>query len=248
MSSPLRIIDTGLMPARRNIAVTAAVAELHRDGHCPDTVRFHLYGRSVLIGRHQVVADAVNSSFCARHGIEVARRVTGGGAAFMSPGILAWDIVAQRRRFGTTRESAAAGICEALVAGIRRLDPSARYRPLNVIEVAERRLCGAAGTFDGPTLAYQGTLLVDFDINEMTGALAHVDDQMTSVSAVIGRVPPTDEIKAALTAGIAETWCVDIAHEALTARERALADLLFDGEIGSDTFVLDGGVQAGRAA
>ncbi len=48
----LRIIDTGVKPSRWNIAVTAALLELHRIGATPDTVRFHRYPRSVLIGRN----------------------------------------------------------------------------------------------------------------------------------------------------------------------------------------------------
>jgi lipoate---protein ligase len=247
MNSPLRVIDTGLMAARRNIAVTAALAELHRDGHCPDTLRFHRYTRSVLIGRHQVLADAVNANFCARNRIEIARRVTGGGAVFMSPGILAWDMVVKRGRFGATRELAAAGICEGFAAGIRRLGLSAHYRPPNTIEVAGHKVCGAAGWFDGPTLAYQGTLIVAFDINEMTGALTCVEEEVTSVSSCVGRVPPMGQIRAALTEGIAEAWRADIAHETLTAQERAFADRLFDEEIGSDAFLLDAGVRAVRA-
>ena len=240
MTSLLRAIDTGLLTARRNVAVTAALAALHRTGQCPDTLRFHVYPRSVLIGRHQILTQAVNSIFCSRNGIEIARRITGGGAVFMSPGILAWDIVAERRRFGATRKMAAAGICEGLAAGVRRLGLPARYRPPNAIEIAGRKVCGAAGSFEGPTLTYQGTLLVAFDIHEMVGALAQVDDQMTSVSEFVDRVPPMDEIKAAVTAGIAEACRADITHEALNAQERALADRLFDEEIGSDAFVFDG--------
>src|SRR5215471_19250569 len=102
MSTALRVVDTGLMPARVNIALTAALAELHRAGQCPDTLRFHLYPPSVLIGRNQALERVVNPSYCRRNSIEIARRITGGGAVFMSPGVLAWDIVAERRRFGAS--------------------------------------------------------------------------------------------------------------------------------------------------
>jgi len=238
MSDTLRILDTGLMPARRNIAVTAALAELHRGGRCPDTLRFHLYPRSVLIGRHEVCAAAVNVDYCRSHGLEMARRVTGGGAVFMSPGILAFDLVAERGRLGDTLALAGARICAGVVAGLARLNVPARHRPPHAIEIAGRKVYGAGGAFDGPTLAYQGTLLVSFDIDDMTGALAQMREEVTSLAMVMSRRPELDAIKIALTAGIATAWQGETARGTLTAEERSLADRLFVDEIGGDAFVL----------
>jgi len=45
--TPIRVIDTGLRPVRWNVAMTAALRELHRAGRIPDTVRFHRYPPSV---------------------------------------------------------------------------------------------------------------------------------------------------------------------------------------------------------
>jgi len=247
MSTALRVVDTGLMPARVNIALTSALAELHRAGQCPDTLRFHLYPPSVLIGRNQVLEEAVNLSYCRHNGIEIARRVTGGGAVFMGAGVLAWDIVAERRRFGFTLGLAAADICGGFAAGLARLGLPARYRPLNAIEIAGRKISGAAGAFDGPTLAYQGTILVSVDMREMAGALKHMAEPVTSLAAFFGRDPTMNEIKSVLTAGVADAWRRDIVHGALTPHETALADRLFDERIGTDRF-LSGDAEAELAA
>ena len=247
MSAVLRVIDTGLMPARVNIALTAALAELHRAGQCPDTLRFHLYPPSVLIGRNEDCDRAVNPGHCRRNNIDIARRVTGGGAVFMSPGVLAWDIVAERRRFGASLGLAAAEICGGFAAGLARLGLPARYRPLNAIEIAGRKISGAAGAFDGPTLAYQGTILVSVDMREMAGALKHMAEPVTSLAAFFGRDPTMNEIKSVLTAGVADAWRRDIVHGALTPHETALADRLFDERIGTDRF-LSGDAEAELAA
>ena len=60
MTAPIRILDTGLRPARWNVAMTAALAARHADGAAPDTVRFHRYPACVLLGRSQVAAEAVD--------------------------------------------------------------------------------------------------------------------------------------------------------------------------------------------
>ena len=90
MKQPLRILDTGLKDARWNIAMTAALAELHAEGRIQDTVRLHRYPPCVLLGRSQTMECAADLDHCRRAGVALARRVTGGGAVFMSPRMLAW--------------------------------------------------------------------------------------------------------------------------------------------------------------
>jgi len=45
--TPIRVIDTGRKPAHWNVAMTAALRELHRAGRIPDSVRFHRFPPSV---------------------------------------------------------------------------------------------------------------------------------------------------------------------------------------------------------
>jgi lipoate-protein ligase A len=158
MSAPLRVVDSGLNTARWNVAMTAALADLRRDNRIGDTVRFHSYPKSVLVGRHQVLADAIHVDRCKAAKIEIARRFTGGGAVYMAPGALAWDVVMARNALGTRLDRSASIICEAVASGLSRLGLSARFRPPNDIEVGGRKICGSSGYFDGGTLVYQGTI------------------------------------------------------------------------------------------
>lgn len=41
---------------------------------------------AVVIGRHQSLRNEVDSDAARRHGIEVVRRISGGGAMFIEPG------------------------------------------------------------------------------------------------------------------------------------------------------------------
>ena len=69
-AAPCRILDTGLRPARWNVAMTAALAELHaQDGDVGDTVRFHRYPACVLLGRSQDIEHAADVEYCRRAGI-----------------------------------------------------------------------------------------------------------------------------------------------------------------------------------
>src|SRR5262245_26757291 len=112
MKHPLRIIETGLKPARWNVAMTAALTELHDGGRISDTVRFHRYPACVLLGCSQKAECAVDLPYCRREGIDIARRVTGGGAVFMSPQTLAWDVVVDRADCGGSIEAISGRISE----------------------------------------------------------------------------------------------------------------------------------------
>lgn len=238
----VRVIDTGILPARVNVAITAALVELHGQGRIPDTLRFHRYPPSVLIGRHQALADTVRLERCARDGLEIARRISGGGAVYMTPGVLAWDIVAGRRRFGATTEAAGEGLCRALAEGLALLGVPARGDRRNAITLGGRKLGGAGGFVDGASALYQGTVLVDVDVAAIDATLAPDAEshaaRLVTLADYLGRAPAMDQVMAALTAGLAGAR-PDIAWQpgTLGADEMALAEALHDAEIGSEDFV-----------
>jgi hypothetical protein len=100
------------------------------------------------------------------------RRITGGGAIYFDEGQLGWSLVFDRSTLQiASLADLAREICEAAAAGLRRLGVDARYRPRNDIEVDGSKLSGTGGFFDGNTLFYQGTMLVDMDVARMLAAL-----------------------------------------------------------------------------
>ncbi len=256
MSATLRVVDTGLAPARWNVAATAAMTELHQAGRVGDTLRFHRYPRAVLVGRHQNVAEVVDRDACRRRGVEIARRVTGGGAVYMAPEVLAWDLVLARRAFPGGLDAAAAAICGAMAAGLARLGVPARHRPPNDLVVDGRKIAGASGYFDGGTLAYQGSLLLDVDFAEMARVLRFaappaelLRERLTTLRACLRVAPPRMAVMQALVAGVRDALQCCTRDAVLSAEERRLADALLADEIGTEAFVAGAGVaaQAARA-
>ncbi len=224
MSEPLRLIDTGLASARRNIAVTAVLAELHGKGQIGDTLRLCRYGRSVLIGQSQTPAAAVDLDACRARNVEVARRVTGGGAVYMSPGVLVWEVVAGRHRFGGGLDDIAARISSGVAAGLARLGVAARFRPPGDVTVDGRKIGGSSGSVAGRTIVQQGTILITFDAAEMAAVLglpdpAAVAQRLTSLAQCLGRTPPLADVKAALLEGLARHWDCAFAPAEMTATE-----------------------------
>jgi len=244
--NPVRVFDSGLHAARWNVAMSAALLELHLAGCIPDSVRFHRYPRSVLIGRHQDFDREIRAGREMIADLEYARRITGGGAIYMSPEILAWDVVVNRAAFVGRLSSVSECFGTAIAAGLSRLGVDARYRPPNDVVVDGRKISGSSGGFEGSTLMHQGTVLIAFDRAEMADALLAKDDadgrialqaRVTSFAEITGRAPCHDDVRDAVIAGLSQALDRTFAWAEPGREELDLAARLLADEIGTDEFV-----------
>lgn len=253
MADIFRVIDTGVRSGRANIAFDQALIEAHKVGLVPDTVRFLRFPPTALIGRHQALSRELDLDYCARNDIGVARRITGGGAIFFDENQLGWELVLKRSTLPTpSLADLTAAICTAAAAGISRLGADARYRPRNDIEVDGRKICGTGGFFDGDTLFFQGTLLIDADPKTMFSALnvpqaklikRNLDDpsaRLVTLHEILGGdVPDLATIQAAMLRGFEDELGISTAWGEITEAEEAKARCVHDEEIGTDAFVAE---------
>ena len=249
MTRPVRVIDTGLRGGRENVALDQALIEARNAGRVPETVRFLRFRPCALVGLHQMLSHEVRLDYCRAHGIEVGRRITGGGGLYLDEGQVCWELALERRGLGADLAAISARICTAAAAGLERLGVPARYRPRNDIEVDGRKISGTGGLVDGDTLFFQGTLLVDFDPARMIEVLKipaeklarrDLDDarrRVTTLREVLGRVPAVREIEQALLEGFREHLGLEPRWGELTGYEETLARRLHDAEFGTDEFV-----------
>jgi lipoate-protein ligase A len=228
MTSTIRILDSGVRSPRWNVAMTAALAAVHADGAVPDTVRFHRYACCVLLGRSQQAADAVDLDCCRRHGIEIAHRVTGGGAVYMSPRILAWDVVVDRKRFGGDLTLATRQICEGVAAGLCALGCTARFRPANDIEIGGLKVSGSSGYAEGRSIALQGTILIEDDVAEISRALripeAILRGKVTCLATALGEAPSLQSVQSAIVEGLMPVLGCAPCYQDMSAADLAAAE------------------------
>jgi lipoate-protein ligase A len=200
--------------------------------------------------------------------VGIARRITGGGAIYFDEGQLGWDLVFDRSTLGiNSLAELTRRICEAAAAGLSRLGVDAQYRPRNDIEVGGRKVSGTGGFFDGDTLFFQGTVLVDTNPADMLAALrvpkAKLEKRgldsaarrVATLKELLGAAPPLETVRTALLAGLAGHLGISPVPGAITDHEEALATRLHDEEIGTDAFVAeidepaaDGGTLAASVA
>jgi lipoate---protein ligase len=245
-----RVIDTGLRDARRQIAFDQALIDAHRAGEIPDTIRFLRFPPSALIGRHQALSRELKLDYCRSQGIGTARRITGGGALYFDGGQLGWELVFHRSTLGiATLGDLAREICEAAAAGLSTLGVAARYRPRNDIEIDGRKVGGTGGFFEGDTLFYQGTVLVDLNPQDMIAALNvpqaklakraldSAAQRIVTLKEALGTAPAIARVQDALLQGFAARLGIHPERGDITAAEERRAARCHDEEIGTDEFV-----------
>jgi lipoate---protein ligase len=237
----LRVLDTGLRRAAENMALNRALLESHQAGTSPHTLRFLRFTPSALIGFHQNVEQELRTDYCAAQGIDIQRRITGGGAIYFDETQIGWELYLDKAFLGTADMGAIAKrICEAAAAGIGALGVDARYRPRNDIEVDGRKISGTGGAFDGDSIMYQGTLLIDFDVERMLRvlripaeklsdkAIASARDRVANLKDLTGELPSFDLVRKRLAEAFAGAFGVRLqwADGLNDAEEKAFAEAL----------------------
>ncbi len=237
----LRVLDTGLRRAAENMALNRALLESHQAGTSPHTLRFLRFTPSALIGFHQNVEQELRTDYCAAQGIDIQRRITGGGAIYFDETQIGWELYLDKAFLGTADMGAIAKrICEAAAAGIGALGVEARYRPRNDIEVDGRKISGTGGAFDGDSIMYQGTLLIDFDVERMLRvlripaeklsdkAIASARDRVANLKDLTGELPSFDLVRKHLAESFAGAFGVRLqwADGLNDAEEKAFAEAM----------------------
>lgn len=230
-----RLLDTGVRRAAENIAINRALLESRQEGASPNTLRFLQFTPCALLGFHQSPEQELRLDYCEANGIEIQRRITGGGAIYFDQTQIGWELYLDRQTLGTSdMGEIARRVCEMAAAGIRRLGVDARFRPRNDIEVDGKKISGTGGAFDGDAVLYQGTLLVEFDVERMLRvlripaeklsdkAIASARERVANLKDLLGAAPALAAVKVAIANAFAKGFAVGFQRAGgLTEAERA---------------------------
>jgi lipoate-protein ligase A len=143
-------------------------------GHRPPTLRVSEWASSaVVIGRFQSLRNEVDMEAAQRHGIEVVRRVSGGGAMFIEPGnTITYSIYAPLSLIkGLSFQQAYALMDEWVIEALGTLGIKAWYQPLNDITSDGGKIAGAAQAHRGGAVLHHVTMAYDIDARKMLQVL-----------------------------------------------------------------------------
>lgn len=121
----------------------------------------------VSIGYFQSIRE-IDYEFCKKNGIDVVRRITGGGAVFHDSE-LTYSFVT--KEYPENILESYRDICKLVVEALSILGIRATFSPLNDITVDGKKVCGNAQTRKNKRLLQHGTILLDVDKTKMFSVL-----------------------------------------------------------------------------
>src|SRR5688500_8126647 len=143
-------------------------------GERPATLRVWGWsGRCVVLGRFQSVKNEVDEAAMRANGVELVRRISGGGAMFIEPeGAITWSIYAPEAIVqGMTFPESYAFFDGWVVDALRDLGVDAWYQPLNDITSTGGKVGGAAQARRGGAVLHPTTMAYQMNVPLMLQVL-----------------------------------------------------------------------------
>ncbi|WP_369216869.1 lipoyl protein ligase domain-containing protein [Streptomyces flavofungini] len=142
-----RLVHDGPQAPALHMALDEVLTQEVAAGRRPPTLRVWEWASpSVIIGSFQSLSNEVDAEAAVRHGIEVVRRVSGGGAMFVEPGntitysLSVPDALVQ----GLSFQDSYAYLDDWVLGALADMGIKAWYQPLNDIATDAGKIAGAA--------------------------------------------------------------------------------------------------------
>ena len=243
------ILHEKAVSPRMNLALDEVLTSRVGEGRRRPTLRIWEWGESaVVIGSFQSYRNEVDPEGAARHGFDVVRRISGGGAMLMAAGqIITYSLyVPASLVAGMTFADSYAFLDDWVLQALRSLGIDAVYQPLNDIASSTGKIGGAAQKrlANGGVL-HHATLSYDIDGQVMTEVLRIGREKLSDkgTTSAAKRVDPlrsqTGLPRAEIIERFIETFRSLTGAEdgAITADEYADAEALVESKFATDAWL-----------
>ncbi|MFZ0530874.1 MAG: biotin/lipoate A/B protein ligase family protein [Propionicimonas sp.] len=168
-------LDPGPLDPAEHCALDEVLARELAAGRRGPTLRFWEWENpAVVIGSFQSLRNEIDAEAAAEHGVQVVRRVSGGGAMFMEAGnCITFSLVVPATLVdGMSYEASYAFLDEWVLAALGEVGVQAHYAGLNDIASPAGKIAGAAQKrFVGGAVLHHVTMAYDIDADKMLQVL-----------------------------------------------------------------------------
>ncbi len=251
----LRVAD-----AFTNMAIDEAILRARIEEAVPNTIRFYQWRPSaVSIGRFQDVFQEVYVENCEKHGVDIVRRISGGGAVYHDcSGEITYSAVVSEKDLGSEDVVAAYHLmCNGLVEASKILGVRADFnlgdpKRCPNITISRRKISGSAQSRKRGVLLQHGSFLLDLDLEKMftflrvpwaqslTDVLSIAQKRLTSIKQELGSTVSKAAACQALIAGFQRALNIQLIEGELTSYEQSLAEKLRREKFVTDKWNLKG--------
>lgn len=132
-----------------------------------DVLLFYINRPSVIVGRNQLIEAEVNIPYCLQHGIEIIKRISGGGTVYHDYGNINYAFIIPKGNTPVLEIDFAAPIIEAL----HSFGVDATVGQRKELLVGNRKISGTASHVIRDRILFHGTLLHHTDLSHLKYAL-----------------------------------------------------------------------------
>jgi lipoate-protein ligase A len=241
-----RLLKLETADAYTNMAVDEAILKARIGGIVPNTLRLYQWKPSaVSIGRFQKLTDEIHVDNCKKDGVDIVRRITGGGAVYHdSEGELTYSITAKTADLGCKNLdmlTAYQKICSGLNEAVNILGTKAEYRPPDPkrcpnLTISGKKISGNAQTSKKGILLQHGTFMMDINHKKMftylkvpwaktlNDVLKVSKRKLTSARQELDSNFSTEDACHALIKGFEKTLNVQFIESKLTEHEKSISE------------------------
>jgi lipoate-protein ligase A len=241
-----RLLKLETHNAFMNMAIDEAILRARIAERIPNTLRFYRWKSSaVSIGKFQKLENEVYLDNCRRLGVDVVRRISGGGTVYHdAEDEVTYSLIAKTEDLGVTDIAAVyarvyAGIADALrILGITADFNEGDAKNCPNLTVNGKKISGSAQAHKSGIVLQHGTLLLSVDLERMFTVLrvpwaktcmevvGVAKNKITSVKEELGHAVSAETANNALSVGFKNAFGIQLTEGELTPFERELAEEL----------------------
>jgi len=176
------VVDTGLRSGPENIRLDREQWRAAQEAETPVChVRFHRYRPTAALGAYETAGHALRAEYCRSHGIDIVRRVSGGGAVYLDADQLCWTLTLSHPNAWGEKHLAQwmTRLGDSVAEGLRRAGVHASFVPPNDIEAEGRKLASCFFALSDSALLFQGGILLNLDTETMMNALRVLTEKLS---------------------------------------------------------------------
>jgi len=232
-----RFLDLGVIDPPTSGAVGEAILIARSKNLVPDTL--FLYQRdppACSIGYFQAVENVVDVEECKRLGVDISRRITGGGAIYSDKDNLTYNIVVHENNKKVPQDilKSYEVLCRGVVESLKMLGLNASFKPVNDILVDGKKISGSSQTRRKKVVLHHGTLLIKTDIKTMSKVLKvskekmsdkvakSIEERVINLETALKKKPDIEAIKNILKKGFEKALDIELVSGELTEYEKKL--------------------------
>jgi lipoate-protein ligase A len=243
-----------------NMAIDEAILRARIESIAPNTLRFYCWKPSaVSIGKFQNMENEVRVENCKKQGVDVVRRITGGGTVYHdTEGEITYSVIAKEDDLGgkdiaVTYARIYAGLAEAIkILGVTANFGEGNIKTCPNLTVNGRKISGSAQCHKSGVVLQHGTLLIKVDLQRMFTLLSVPwtencmeivkigKRKITSINAELGKEISVTEVHNASIKGFKKALRIEFVNGELTPYELELAEKLGKEKYATPDWTSDG--------